>query len=38
MNGKLPSMFACFLPYRDSRPENVGKKLDGKFCPKTARE
>ncbi len=26
MNGKLPSMFACFLPYLDSLWENVGKK------------
>ncbi len=30
MNGKLLSMFACFLPYHDSRRENVGKN----FLPK----
>jgi hypothetical protein len=27
MNGKLPSMFACFLPYRDFHQENVGRKI-----------
>jgi hypothetical protein len=26
MNGKLLSMFACFLPYSNSHRENVGKK------------
>jgi hypothetical protein len=34
MNGKLPSMFACFLPYRDSHQENVGKKIGWKILPK----
>ena len=34
MNGKLPSMLACFLPYRDSRGENVGKKIGQKILPK----
>jgi hypothetical protein len=34
MNGKLPSMFACFLPYRDSHRENVGKKNGRKILPK----
>ncbi len=34
MNGKLLSMFACFLPYRDSRRENMGKKIGWKFFPK----
>ena len=27
-------MFACFLPYRDSRWENVGKKIGQKILPK----
>jgi hypothetical protein len=36
MNCKLPSMFACFLPYRDSHVENVGKKLGQKSLPKDA--
>jgi hypothetical protein len=34
MNGKLPSMFACFLPYRDSCRENEGKKIGQKILPK----
>jgi hypothetical protein len=34
MNGKLPSMFACFLPYHDSHQENVGKKIGQKIFPK----
>ncbi len=34
MNSKLPSMFACFLPDRDSRQENVGKKIGQKILPK----
>jgi hypothetical protein len=34
MNGKLPSMFACFLPYHDSHQENVGKKIGWKILPK----
>jgi hypothetical protein len=34
MNGKLPSMFACFLPYHDSHRENVGKKIGQKILPK----
>jgi hypothetical protein len=38
MNGKLQSMFACFLPYSDSHWENVGKKWVKFFCPKTVRE
>jgi hypothetical protein len=34
MNGKLLSMFACFLPYRDSHRENVVKKIGQKILPK----
>jgi hypothetical protein len=34
MNGKLPPMFACFLPYCDSCRENVGKKIGQKILPK----
>jgi hypothetical protein len=34
MNGKLLTMFACFLPYHDSRRENVGKKIGWKILPK----
>jgi hypothetical protein len=34
MNSKLLSMFACFLPYRDSLWENVGKKICRKILPK----
>ncbi len=34
MNGKLLSLFACFLPYHDSRRENVGKKIGQKILPK----
>ncbi len=34
MNGKLPSMFACFLPYGDSHRENIGKKIGWKILPK----
>jgi hypothetical protein len=34
MNGTLPSMFACFLPYRDSPREIVGKKIGQKILPK----
>jgi hypothetical protein len=34
MNGKLPSMFACFLPYCDSCWENMGKKIGRKILPK----
>jgi hypothetical protein len=34
MNGKLPSMFACFLPYRDSHQENVGKNVEQKILHK----
>ncbi len=34
MNGKSPSMFACFLPYRDSHWENMGKKMGWKILPK----
>jgi hypothetical protein len=34
MNGKLPSMFACFLPYSDSHQENMGKKIRWKILPK----
>ncbi len=34
MNGKLLSMVACFLPYHDSRRENVGKKIGWKILPK----
>jgi hypothetical protein len=37
MNGKLPSMFACFLPYRDSHQENVGKKIGWKILPKDSK-
>ena len=37
MNGKLPSMFACFLPYRDSHWENVGKKIGRKILPKDSK-
>jgi hypothetical protein len=32
MNGKLPSMFACFLPYRDFHQENMGKKWTENFA------
>jgi hypothetical protein len=38
MDGKLPSMFACFLPYHDSCLENMGKKMGQNFLPKTVRE
>ncbi len=34
MNSKLPSVFACFLPYHDSHWENVGKKIGWKILPK----
>jgi hypothetical protein len=34
MSGKLLSMFACFLPYRDSHWENMGKKIGQKILPK----
>jgi hypothetical protein len=34
MNGKLPSMFACLLPYHDSRCENMGKKIGWKILQK----
>jgi hypothetical protein len=37
MNGKLPSMFACFLPYRDSRRENMGKKIGPNILPKDSK-
>jgi hypothetical protein len=37
MNGKLPSMFACFLPYRDSHQENVGKKIGQKILPRDSK-
>jgi hypothetical protein len=37
MNGKLPSMLACFLPYRDSHGENVGKKIGQKILPKDSK-
>jgi hypothetical protein len=37
MNGKLPSLFACFLPYRDSHRENVGKKIGQKIFPKDSK-
>jgi hypothetical protein len=37
MNGKLPSMFACFLPYRDSRRLNMGKKIGGKILPRDSK-
>jgi hypothetical protein len=31
-------MFACFLPYRDSCRENMGKKIGWKILPKDVRE
>ncbi len=34
MNGKLPSRFACFLPFRESHQENTGKKIGQKILPK----
>jgi hypothetical protein len=34
MNGKLLSIFACFLPYNDSHRENIGKKIGQKILPK----
>ncbi len=34
MNGKLPSMFACFLPYHEYCWENVGKKIGQKILLK----
>jgi hypothetical protein len=37
MNDKLLSMFACFLPYRDSTRENVGKKIGLKILPKDSK-
>jgi hypothetical protein len=37
MNGKLPSLFACFLPYRDSHRENVGKIIGRKILPKDSK-
>ncbi len=37
MNGKLLSMFTCFLPYRDSHQENVGKKIGRKILPKDSK-
>jgi hypothetical protein len=37
MNGKLPSMFVCFLPYCDSRRENMGKKIGQKILPKDSK-
>jgi len=30
----MNSKFACFLPYIDSRQENVGKKIGWKILPK----
>jgi hypothetical protein len=38
MNSKLPSMFACFLPYHDSHQKNVGKKIGQEILPKDVRE
>jgi hypothetical protein len=37
MNGKLLSMFACFLPFCDSDRENVGKKIGWKILPKDSK-
>jgi hypothetical protein len=37
MNDKLLSMFACFLPYRDSTREYVGKKIGLKILPKESK-
>jgi hypothetical protein len=37
MNGKLPSLFACFLPYCDSHQENVGKKIGRKIFPEDSK-
>jgi hypothetical protein len=37
MNGKLWSMFACFLPYCNSNQENVGKKIGQKILPKDSK-
>jgi hypothetical protein len=37
MNIKLLSMFPCFLPYRDSCWENMGKKIGWKILPKDSK-
>jgi hypothetical protein len=37
MKGKLLSMFACYLPYHDSRQENVGKIIGQKILPKDSK-
>jgi hypothetical protein len=37
MNSKLPSMFACLLPYSNPCQENVGKKIGQKILPKDSK-